>query len=51
MLKRIYILFLPSLILGQLTTLATKISIEPNIDGDVINDPVWNNATPRLDRQ
>ena len=46
MLKRIYILFLPSLILGQLTTLATKISIEPNIDGDVINDPVWNNATP-----
>ena len=44
MLRFIYLFFIPRLILGQLTTSATKISIEPNIDGDVINDPVWNNA-------
>ena len=45
MLRLFYLLFVPGIILGQLTTSATKISIEPNIDGDVINDPVWNNTT------
>ena len=38
--------FLPAIILGQITTSATKTSIEPDIDGDVINDPIWKNAEP-----
>ena len=44
MFRIIFLLFIPSLILGQLTTSAIKTNVEPNIDGDVINDPVWNNA-------
>ena len=38
--------FLPAIILGQITTSATKTGIEPDIDGDVINDPIWKNAEP-----
>ena len=41
MLRLVFITFLPVIILGQITTSATKISIEPDIDGDVINDPIW----------
>jgi len=33
--------FLPAIILGQITTSATKTSIEPDIDGEVINDEAW----------
>ena len=46
MLRLVFITFLPVIILGQITTSATKISIEPDIDGDVINDPIWKNAEP-----
>ena len=46
MLRLVFITFLPSIILGQITTSATKTSIEPDIDGDVINDPIWKNAEP-----